>query len=623
MISLRTLLVMLVVGGAFALSIGHQWQLIERTGTAIPQHDQWQEEPPYLYLPLLGYGVNANSFLHPHGEHRIVLTRLLALGVFLLNGQWDGAMQNTVNAVLNVLILWPLLGLLRTGLPPPLWVLGALGLALLTGSAVCYENALWGFQSQFYFLVLCALLHLRGVLGCAPGSAGWLAGWVAGIAGLGSMSSGWLAPLVATVVLTLRTLFPDSPGATGWRRWWPAVLLAITAVTGLAFALQIRGSSLPWEPALSWRTFQQFLAFPARDFSHTGWLIWSLFVLVTLAFAVRRKLTGSEAFLFGTGGWVLLQVALISLARPGDYAALPNRYLDIAAVGLAVNAAALGVFTLRFWSRPKARYAALLVSIGLAVPWTYWVVTQARASHKIHHEVVEPYMRDLYQEQGERVRAFLLTDDEKFIREVTYPHVPAAIPNLFITLLRNPKVQGILPAEIAPRLGLSFPDNPELNNALPVSVPHTPYEFNQGTAPAPAGSAAQLEALSAPISLPAGFALRLLLAGHFKAGEVELRLESESADVPPVVFTDFSADTQVPVTIQPPASPFRVRMIDRSATGWIAWSRPVSVGPWSHAADQWRASGPTWVRAGWVLLGSALIISLLPTVWRREESSTP
>src|SRR6187431_2043111 len=79
---------------------GHLW-MVESAGSPVPVHDQWLAEGEMLYVPLVEGHLTMGAIVHPHAEHRIIPTRLLALGLFKLNHQmWDVRLQMTVNAFL-------------------------------------------------------------------------------------------------------------------------------------------------------------------------------------------------------------------------------------------------------------------------------------------------------------------------------------------------------------------------------------------------------------------------------------------------------------------------------------------------------------------------------------------
>src|SRR5215471_14443296 len=81
----------------FLVVLGAHWWLIGEYGTDVPWLDQWDAEPG-LYQSWQTGTLNIHAWFAPHNEHRIFFTRVLALGLFLLNRQWDPRLQMVVNA---------------------------------------------------------------------------------------------------------------------------------------------------------------------------------------------------------------------------------------------------------------------------------------------------------------------------------------------------------------------------------------------------------------------------------------------------------------------------------------------------------------------------------------------
>ena len=94
------------------------------------------------------------TLFQPYNVHRIVPTCLIELALVRLNHQWDGLLEMSANAVIHCASVaafgWVTASLLGKRSWPLVWLLLALELAV----PFAWENAIWGFQSQFYFLLL-------------------------------------------------------------------------------------------------------------------------------------------------------------------------------------------------------------------------------------------------------------------------------------------------------------------------------------------------------------------------------------------------------------------------------------------------------------------------------------
>src|SRR5215471_8184894 len=78
------------------LIIGARWYLIGTYGTDVPWMDQWDAEGQGLYLPSHAGTLSLHDLFAPHNEHRIFFTRVVALGLLWINGQWDPRLQCAV-----------------------------------------------------------------------------------------------------------------------------------------------------------------------------------------------------------------------------------------------------------------------------------------------------------------------------------------------------------------------------------------------------------------------------------------------------------------------------------------------------------------------------------------------
>ena len=84
--------------------VGGRWAVINQFGTDLPQWDQWDAEGLHLLVPWFQHRFTLGELFLAHNEHRVVLTKLLNLGLTLANGQWDQRLEAVVNAALPGLV---------------------------------------------------------------------------------------------------------------------------------------------------------------------------------------------------------------------------------------------------------------------------------------------------------------------------------------------------------------------------------------------------------------------------------------------------------------------------------------------------------------------------------------
>jgi hypothetical protein len=174
--------------------VGAKLGLIHFYGTDQPFADQWAAEGAYfLQAPFHG-GLNWASFFWPHGEHRPAITRLITRGLIVANeGQWDCYVEIVFNVSIYaafLMVAWRIACQMMRG-----WwlVVAAVFMAILFSAPCAYENILWGFQSQFVFLLLCGSLHIYGTARSMRIDGLWWAAQLAGFCGLFSIAAGLMS----------------------------------------------------------------------------------------------------------------------------------------------------------------------------------------------------------------------------------------------------------------------------------------------------------------------------------------------------------------------------------------------------------------------------------------------
>ena len=151
-------------------------------------------------IHILSGGVPVSTWFSPHSEHRLLLTRLLAMGLLEFAGQWDVILQMYVNAALHTGVLIVVLYLLRDLVDRTSGMILAMFGALVLMVPFGWENTLAGFGNQFYFLMLFSVLSLAGTLGAAANSLRWWVEVVLSVASFFCMASGAFTPLAGAAV---------------------------------------------------------------------------------------------------------------------------------------------------------------------------------------------------------------------------------------------------------------------------------------------------------------------------------------------------------------------------------------------------------------------------------------
>ena len=172
----------------------------------MPLWDQWDAEGGGLFAPLLQGHLPLSRLFEPHMEHRIVLTRLLALGLFELDGMWDPRLEMVVNAGIAAGTAAIVAGLLLREIGRRWWRPVACVVAIFWALPYGWENTTWGFQAQFYFLLLFSFLTIWGLCYGRPYTIAWWTGAASAILSCLTMASGFLAPLAVLLVLDRKSV---------------------------------------------------------------------------------------------------------------------------------------------------------------------------------------------------------------------------------------------------------------------------------------------------------------------------------------------------------------------------------------------------------------------------------
>jgi hypothetical protein len=396
-----------------------------------------------LYVPLVEHRLTWGLIVHPHAEHRIIPTRLLALALFKLNHHvWDVKLQMTANtflaaalAALTVVIASRQLG--RVTLIGFAAIFGA-----LLASPLFYGNALWGFQSQFYFLLLFSVAHLDLVLRQRVLSRPWILGIVLSAFACVSMGSGFFSAATVTVMAAWNL----ARGHRGDERRTALINLSVHAIicaVALLYSPLLREVKISLPSAL--HTLVHCLSWPQPFYTPWGAWVWLPFLLFLAVMLRRTNVSANDQVVLGLGLWVLAQVVAIAMARGSPAIVITPRYYEIFWLGLVANALALHRLGQMLQDRSPHRLLKTTVMI-LVAGWIMLVSSKSWSFAQSHWRHDLPAYRSFAQSQTQQVKAYLASGDISALQALPYPQVPHPDANYLAHLLRNPVIRGILPS---------------------------------------------------------------------------------------------------------------------------------------------------------------------------------
>ncbi|MEY2498174.1 MAG: hypothetical protein QOD12_1730 [Verrucomicrobiota bacterium] len=420
---------------------GSKLAVIDRYGTDLPFQDQWGKEADFVLAPLReGNPAWLQGALLPHNEHRVYFTLGVDVLLTQVSGQWDARQECVVSAFLHAAIAASLALFAWRRLPGGWGLVSAGVIVALTALPLAWDNVLWAFQSQFYFLIGFSLLAMDGLLR-ETFSARWWLGLLAMLCALVSMGSGFLCAL-ALLPLFLR----DMMGAgRSWKTWLS--LIATAALLALGWYLHFEP---PWHASLRAGNLSDFatyaahcLAWPAPAHVMFGLVFYSPFLLLGACWLRHGAPPGPAGhalrFTVAMGAWTLLQIAAVSYARGNGGGVPANRYGDVLAIGIIANTFALALLAPALGNKRRGWLvwaAAWLVVLGLSV---------ATELTKIYRDELPQHRRQTEAFESS-VRAYILDGDAAVLR-----NRPIPFPNYdwFIRLLDRPSIRAILPPSVS------------------------------------------------------------------------------------------------------------------------------------------------------------------------------
>lgn len=307
---------------------------IHQYGRDIPFWDQWDAEADKLFKPWLESTLSFTDLVSAHNEHRILLTRLLALTLFEINGRvWSPLLEMRVNAAIDAAALTVLMIMLGSYLELRRLVIFLIGSLLMLAIPYGWENILSGFQSQFYFLLIISFAFIGGMAKYEESDGRWRASFFLGLLAPLTLASGALTLLAGAGVLGLKKKL----GGRAKVSFVYISALIIAAVISVYLTPNVVG-----HVSLKAKSFHDFLsAFNRVSSWPLTWLPCAGLIINIPFFIVIYCRLKSEAnrclvlTLLGLGFWLFLQCVSVAYARADS--CLSSRYLEIYSIGAILN----------------------------------------------------------------------------------------------------------------------------------------------------------------------------------------------------------------------------------------------------------------------------------------------
>lgn len=426
----------LVLIAAVACTVlGAKLITISAVGSSMPIMDQWDAEAARLYSPYLTGTLSFADLFAPHNEHRIFLQRVLALVHFELAGEWNPRLEMVFQAFVHTAVIASLTAALMPLVARHRRIIFASFVALLFAIPFGYENTLWGFQGQLYFMLLLGIAAIVAFSGARPFSVRWFGGLAAGVLSFFSFATGATSMLTAggLVILQLATNCRKRSG----REY--AGVAAIMLIAVVMFSWTASGShpmSTPWTVLLG------LLLLTARV------IIAAVPAVLFCRYTVQRRPAVSDRawVAVGLSAWIAIQLALLAYGR-GTVIAV--RYNDIILLAYPVGFVALFALTdrargthRRRFAGPKAATAWLFAVVAVFTGMGYVAVLGAIDWNKSTRQQVVNVQTYFATGNVDQLKA---KGDHGGTFDLAYPN-----PRRMAEVLRDPNVRAILPPEVRP-----------------------------------------------------------------------------------------------------------------------------------------------------------------------------
>jgi hypothetical protein len=626
------------------VGLGARLWLIQAFGTPLPFWDQW-EDTRTVFSPYFEGKLTLAALFSPHNENRIFLTRVYDLALLLLNGQWDNLVQMVANVFFYVGTLAGFAWLLALVLGRRFWPLLALLFMIVLAMPFTWENSLYGYDSQFYFIVFFSLLTFWLLGFHKPGSLAWCVGVVAAVCSLFAMAAGMLAAAAVFGLVLLRLIVKkwsrsplksvavphesgeemderasslqlsparDERGNTTPRARNSTIPTLIVCLVVILLGLVIK-VEVPFHQVLKAHSFMQFLVFLGKCLAWP-WIvlpqfaIFNLFPVMLLAWVYWRHgeaRTAAEELVLTLGLWGVLQALATAYAR-GGYMYPQWRYMDGICFIMIANALSLALLATHHKERvPFGRYFQPCAALWILACISGLVLLCGRAWQ------VDIPLRAMHQtQQILTMRAYTATGDRKYLktREKEYlarfapPNEPQDHPKALIDMLNLPHIREIMPAcardplPVRPASVSGFFTNVDVpaKPVVPGEIAWSSYSTSTNSSSG-AGATAKGRFESQPVRQSKLPFLEFRVAGDLGRPGLFLRLtELKSGKTTEIKPRTPPGGGWQSYQVKAPAGDFKITAGDASSDGWFAFQPPREVGWLSWLSAHFMALGK-WV----------------------------
>lgn len=563
--------------------LGMKLLLIQYAGFPQPVWDQWDAQAFNLYIPYLEGNLTIQSLLEPHNEHRIFTTRILSLGLLLANDQWDPILEMVINSFLHISSLLIFVKVIyntsNKKYASVAFFIGSLIWMLPFG----WDNAVSGFQSQFYFLLIFSFSSLYLITQHNALTKYWVIGLILSLCAIFSMASGSIIYVAIIVYIIFSMLYHRKKTSSD-------IITLVTCVVIFFVALSITPKIEGHEPLKA----QSVYAFLQSFFSATAWpfisvpplaiVVWSPAIIWLLTkLKSKERLTAFECYLILVSLWVLLQAAAFAYSRGASGTMPVSKYMDILLISPLLNALFL-IRTLDLFAQLEKCYS--IKKRYLAFSWFFLIVVGLIAllgKYTIPGIKEQKHYGEI---QLSIMKEYVYSNNTSVLLNKPFRHIPYPDANRMISILENPKLRSILPAQFS-----NIGDITDLSDSKGFVIDgFYPFVGKNNSEPSIGsygadGDSTTGEYRSQLFQSTAKY-IEIPFSGYLGEKGITAYIEMEDGQKIELGMKHLAKEKWKRLLVDNPKKPFRISILDSSPKFWVAMSTPKSVGQFSYLAAQ-------------------------------------
>lgn len=415
--------------GVFLFVLGAMLATVSEYGTSVPFYDEWEAEAQFLYKNYSEGNLSISDLFEPHNGHRIVLTRAIALALYIVNAGWDPILQMIVNIFLHASLAAVLVNLLRTSLSEVSNSISVLATGVVFALPLSWMSILVAFQTQFYFMTLFSVSAIW-----AFSREKYIAGYLFATISIFSMTSGAFVLPAFCAMLMVEMIKEKTLPREKVFHLIVSIFLFIAVVVSLPsspdaqayYSQNIKDFIITLVATLSW---------PIRIGLGVGMLInIPMAILVCVAFTKKRV----PNILIGLVAFVALQYLAMAIFRGAGGVPPANRYWEIMILGIWLNFSSL-LYILHTLKMRSVRYLAIvwgIVSILGIVNLTYQALNSGLPERKEQSLIAKQLIKEYINSNDESVFSGYSS------LEISHPNLDA-----LVDIISDQTVKSNLPSE--------------------------------------------------------------------------------------------------------------------------------------------------------------------------------